>query len=157
MDWAHLMEMGSLFQREGWHAQSKACQNLPGDNEVLSRNVYPRMIETSQVYRATVVMTSKVEPCHVGPCRPATGSCNLLSVQLAASVDLSVMMVYGHISNARRQCVQNYSGSVVAETLNIHWYHTDCCNNPNRMSPPNLSLCLHVLWMWVDSRDLKGF
>ena len=91
--------------------------------------------------RKTIVMTSKVEPCHVEPCRPATGSCNVFSAQLAANVDLSVLVLYGLISAARRQCAQHYSGRVVAETLNIHWYHTEgCCNNPSGMSLPNLSL-----------------
>ena len=100
IDWAHLMEMGACSS----HAQSNACQNLPGDNEVSSRDVYPRIVETSQVYMATVVMTSKLEPCHVEPCRPATGSCYLFFAQLAASVDLSVLVLYGHIFAARRQC-----------------------------------------------------
>ena len=128
MDWAHLMVMGS------------ACQNLPGDNEVSSRDVYPQIVETTRVCRATVVMTSKVEPCHVEPCRPATRSCNLFCTQLAASVDLSILVLCGHISAVRRQCAQHYSGSVVAETLSIHWYHTEgCCNNPNGMSLLNLS------------------
>ena len=45
-------------------------------------------LRTSQVWRATVVMTSKVEPCHVEPCRPATGSCNLFCAQLEASVNM---------------------------------------------------------------------
>ena len=85
-----------------------------------SRDVYPQIVETSHVCRVTVVMTSKVEPCHVEPCRPATGSCNLFSTQLAASVDLSILVLYGHISAARRQCVQHYCDSVVAETLSIH-------------------------------------
>ena len=86
-------------------------------------------------------MTNKLEPCNVEPCRWAKGSCNVFSAQLAASVDLSVLALYGHIFVARRQCVQHYSGSVVAEILNIHWCHTEnCCNNPKRMSLPNLSI-----------------
>ena len=98
------------------------------------------IVETSQVCRATVVMTSKVEPCRVEPCRPATRSCNSFCTQLAASVNLSILVLYGHISAVKRQCAQHYSGSVVAETLSIHWYHTKgCCNNPNRMPLPNLS------------------
>ena len=101
-----------------------------------SRDVYPQIGDTSQGCRATVVMTSKVEPCHVEPCRPATRSCT----QLAASVDLSILVLYGHIPAERRQCAQHYSGNVVAETISIHWYHTEgCCNNPNGMSLPNLS------------------
>ena len=122
-------------REKGRHAQNNACQNLPGDNEVSSRDVYPQIVETSRVCRATVVMTSKVEPCHVEPCRPATRSCKLFCTQLAASVDLSILVLCGHISAVRRQCAQHYSGSVVAETLSIHWYHTEgCCNNPNGMS-----------------------
>ena len=117
---------------DGERAQRNACQNLPGDNKVSSREVYPQIVETSQVCRETVVITSKVKPCHVEPCRPATGSCNLFCSQLAASVDLSILVLYGHISAARRQCAQHSSGSVVAETLNIDWYHREgCCNNPN--------------------------
>ena len=139
MDWAHLMEKGR-------HAQNNACQNLPGNNEESSRDVYPQIVKTSQVCRATVVMISKVEQCHIEPCRPATGSCNFFCAQLAASVDLSILMLCSHISAVRRQCGQHYSGSVVAETLNIHWYHTEgCCNNPNRMSLPNLSF----FQLWV--------
>ena len=127
-------------REKGRHAQNNACQNLPGDNEVSSRDVYPQIVETSRVCRATVVMTSKVEPCHVEPCRPAARSCNLFCTQLAASVDLSILVLCGHISAVRRQCAQHYSGSVVAETLSIHWYHTEgCCNNPNGMSLLNLS------------------
>ena len=99
--------MEACFRGKGRHAQSNACQNLPSDNEVSSRYVYPQIIKTSQVCRATVVMTHKVEPCHVEPCRPATGSCNLLSAQLAARVDLTVLVLYGHISTARRQCAQH--------------------------------------------------
>ena len=71
--------------------QTNACQNLSGNNEVSSRCVYPQIVETSQVCRVTGVMTSKVAPCHVEPCRPATGSCNLFCAQLAASVDLSIL------------------------------------------------------------------
>ena len=131
---------GACSREKRRHAQNNACQNLPGDNEVSSRDVYPQIGETSQVCRATVVMTSKVEPCHVEPCRPATRSCELFCNQLAASVDLSILVLYGDISAVRRQCAQHYSGSVVAETLIIHWYHTEgCCNNPNGMSLPNLS------------------
>ena len=84
------------------------------------RDVYPQIVETSQVCTATVVMTSKVEPCHVEPCRPSTGSCNLFCAQLAASVDLSILVLYGHIFAVGRQCAQHYSGSVVAKTLSIH-------------------------------------
>ena len=131
---------GPCSREKGRHAQNNACQNLLGDNEVSSRDVYPQIVETSQVCRATVVMTSKVEPCHVEPCRPATRSCNLFCTQLAANVDLSILVLNGHISAVRRQCAQHYSGSIVAETLSIHWYHTEgCCNNPNGMSLPNLS------------------
>ena len=140
--WAHLMETGSVFQRVGMACatQNNACQNLPGNNEVSSRDVYPQIVETSQVCRATILMIKKVEPCHVEPCRPATGSCNLFCAQLAASVNLSILVLYGHISAIRRQYAQDYSSSVVAEALNIHWYHTECfCNNPNGMSLPNLS------------------
>ena len=73
-------------------------------------------------------------------CRPATGSFNLFSAQLAASVALSVLVLYGHISAAKTQCKRHYSGSVVAETLCIHWCHIKgCCNNPNGMSLQNLS------------------
>ena len=89
---------GPCSREKGRHKQNNTCQNLPGDNEVSSRDVYPQIIETSQVCRPTVVMTSKVEPCHVGPCKPATGSCNLFCVQLGASVDLSILVLYGHIS-----------------------------------------------------------
>ena len=105
---------GACSREKGRHAQNSACQNLPDDNEVSSRYVYPQIVETSQVCRATVVMTSKVEPCHVEHCRPATRSCNLFSTQLAASVDLSILVLYGHISVVRRQCAQHYSGSVVS-------------------------------------------
>ena len=108
---------GACSREKGRHAQNNACQNLPGDNEVSSRDVYPQIVETSQVCGATVVMTSKVEPCHVEPCRPATRFCNLFCTQLAASVDLSILVLYGHIFAVRRQCAQHYSGSVVAETL----------------------------------------
>ena len=125
----------------GRHAQNNACQNLPGDNEVSSRDVYPQIVKITQVCRATVLMTSKVGPCHAEPCRPALGSCNLFCTRLAASVDLTILVLYGQISAARRKCVQHYSGSVVPETLSIHWYHTEgFCNNPNGMSLPNLSL-----------------
>ena len=128
-------------QRRGGLRKTTLAKTFPRRYEVSSRNVYPQIVETSQVCRATVVMTSKVEPCHVEPCRPATGSCNLFCTQLAASVDLSILVLYGHISAVRRQCAQHYSGSVVAETLCIHWYHTEgCCNNPNGMSLPNLSI-----------------
>ena len=143
---AHLIEMGACFRGKGRHAQSNACQNFPGDNEVSSRDVYSQIVETSQICRATVGMTNTTEPCHVEPCRPATRSCILFCAQLAASVDLSILVLYGHISAARRQCAQHCSGSIVAETLNIHWYHTGgCCNNPNGMSLPNLS----VFQSWV--------
>ena len=105
-----------------------------------THDVYPQIVENSHVCRATVVMTSKAEPCHVEPFRPATGSCNLFCTQLAASVDLSILVLYGHISAVRRQCAQHYSGSVIAETLSIHWYHTEgCWNNPSGLSLPNLS------------------
>ena len=60
---------------------------------------------------------SKVEPCHVEPCRPGTRSCNLFSAQLASNIDLSVLVLYGLISAAKRQCAQHCSGSVVAVTL----------------------------------------
>ena len=78
---------GACYREKGRHAQNNACQDLPGDNEVSSRDVYPQIVETSQVCRATVVMTCKVEPCQVEPCRPATRSCNVFCTQLAASVD----------------------------------------------------------------------
>ena len=95
-------------------------------------------------------MTSKAEPCHVEPCKPATGSCNLFWTQLAASVDLSILVLYEHITTVRRQFAQHYSGSVVAETLSIHWYHTEgCCNDPSGMSLPNLSFFSVV--------DLSGY
>ena len=79
-------------ERRGGHAQNNACQNLSGNNEMSSRDVYPQIVETSQVCRVTVVMTNKVEPCHVEPCRPATGFCNSSCAQLAASVDLSKLV-----------------------------------------------------------------
>ena len=114
-----------------------------------------QIVETSQVCRATVVMINKVEPCHVEPCRPAIGSCNLFCAQLAASVDLSILVLYGHISAVRRQCAQHYSGSVVAKILNIHWYHTEgYCNNPNGMSLPNLSF--FTIWSVVEKRQSCG-
>ena len=125
-------------QRRGGMRKITLCQNLPGDNEVLSRDVYPKIVETSQVCRATVA--SKAEPCNFEPCRPATGSCNLFWTQLVASVDLSILVLYGHISAIRIHCVQHYSGNVVAETLSIHWYQTEgCCNNLSGMSLPNSS------------------
>ena len=105
------------------------------DNEVSLKDVYPQIVEASQVCKATVVMTSKVDPCLVEPRRPTTGSYNWFSAQLAASVALSVLVLYGHISAARTQFEQHYSGSVVAETLIIHWcYIEGCCNNPTGMS-----------------------
>ena len=83
---------------------------------------------------------NKVEPCHVEACRPETWSCNLFCGQRAASVNLSILVLYSHISPVRRQCAQHYSGSVVVETLNIHWCHTGgFCNNPNGTSLPNSS------------------
>ena len=124
-------------QRRGGMRKITLCQNLPSDNEVLSRDVYPKIVETSQVCRATVA--NKAEPCNFEPCRPATGSCNLFWTQLVANVDLSILVLYGHIS-IRRQCVQHYSGNVVAETLSIHWYQTEgCCNNLSGVSLPNSS------------------
>ena len=90
-------------------------------------DVYPEIVEASQVCKATVVMTSKVDPCPVEPRRPATGSYNWFSAQLAVSVALSVLVLYGHISAARTQFKQHYSGSVVAETLIIHWCHIEGC------------------------------
>ena len=65
-------------------------------------------------------MTSKVEQCHVKLCSPATGSYSSTSAQLAASVDLIALVLYGHISATKAQCGQHYSGSVVAETININ-------------------------------------
>ena len=88
-------------------------------SQAITRCRQEMIVETTQVCRAAVVMTSTVEPCHVEPCRPATWSCNLFCAQLAVSVDLSILVLYGHISAVRRQCAQHYSGSVVAETLSI--------------------------------------
>ena len=138
-------------QRRGGMRKTTLCQNLPGDNEVSSRDVYPKIVETSQVCRATVVMASKAEPCNFEPCRPATGSCNLFWTQLVASVDLSILVLYGHISAVRRQCAQHYSGNVVAETLSIHWYHTEG-NNLSGMSLPNSSF--FQLWVCQGTFEL---
>ena len=107
-------------------------------------------------------MTSKVEPFHVEPCRPATGSCNLFCAQLSASVDHSILVLYGHISAVRRRCMQHYSDSVVAETLNIHWCHTEgCCNNPNGMSLLNWSFfqswVCHIDWIQLIAHILANF
>ena len=79
MDLAHLIEIGGVFQRDGWFAQSNAHQNLPGDKEVSSKYFYHQIVKASQVCDATLVMTSKAKPCHVEPCRPAMGYYNLLS------------------------------------------------------------------------------
>ena len=123
-------------------------QNLPGDREVLSRDVYPQIVKDLQLCKATAVITSKMESCHAELCRPATGSYSLFSAQLAASVALSVLVLYGHISATGH----NASGiiqvaSVVAETPYIYWCHIEgCCNNPNGMSLQNLSF-LSVMGM----------
>ena len=109
MHWAHLMELRSMFQRG-----SAACakQSLPkpsGDNEVSSSVIYPQMIEVSQV---TVVIENKMEPRHVEPCRPATGSYILFPAQLASSVALSVLVLYCHITVTRTKCEWYYSGII---------------------------------------------
>ena len=66
------------------------------------------------------MMTSKVEPGHVEPCRPITGSYIVFSARLAVSVALSIPVLYDHISIARTQCEMHYSGCFVAETHNSH-------------------------------------
>ena len=71
-------------------------------------------------------------------CSPVTGSYNLFSAQLAASVALSVLVLYGHISTTRTHCGRHYSGTVVAEILNIRWCHIeDFCDNPNEIPLQN--------------------
>ena len=105
-----------------------------------SGDVYPQIAEASHVCKATVAMTRNVEPCHVEPCRLATGSYSLFSAQLAANAALLLLVLYGHVSATRTQCERHYPDNVVAKTLNIHECHIEgCCSNPNGMSLQNLS------------------
>ena len=99
------------------------------------KDVYPQIAEASHVCEVVAVMTTL--PCW------ATGSCNLLSDQLAASVRLSALVLYGHISAARTQCEQHYSRNALAETPSIHWCLIEYCNNTNGMTLQNLPFFIH--------------